>query len=166
MTRKLCRAQFVGSTRPQGPCKYESIHVAGLSPIPLRITSSNGLSPNETRFCIAGPKNAFHLLDKANYEPSSRVNLDDLSIYNEMNVAVIKGKERVSCRMTCCKIWYNRKKQHPTLYGDALRVLENTVSPSACERVLSAIKIIVTDTCSRLPNENFEDMIVTQWLTE
>ncbi len=168
MTRKLARGQFACAPRIYVQYQFQSIDAYGLAPLLQDIRSENGPNPNQPRLCISGRKQAFSLLDFADSEPSTQVDLDEISIYKELNVGTVKekGKTFLLDDFSVMKFWYNRKRRHPAIYGVALRVLTTPVSSSASERVFSALKLIVSDTRSHLSNDTLEYVIVIRSLTK
>ncbi len=146
----------------------QSIDVDGLAPISREIRSENGPNSNPPHLCISGRKRAFSLLDFADSELSTQVDLDEISIYNELNVGAVKEKGNTFLQddVSVTKFWYNRKKQHPAMYGVASRVFATPVSSSASERAFSAPKLIVSETCSRLSNNTLEGIIAIRSLTQ
>lgn len=85
-----------------------------------------------------------------------------------MNLARVKGEgQRFSnVDYSVLKFWLNRNRQHPAFYVVTACVLATSVSSSATERVLPAVKLLVNESQSRLLSNILEDIIVIRSLTE
>ncbi len=92
MARKLARGQFACAPHTHVQHQSQPIDVDRMAPIARDIRREHGPNPNPPHSCISGRERAFSILDFADSEPSTQVDLDELSIYNEMNIRAVKEK--------------------------------------------------------------------------
>ncbi len=118
MTHKLARSQFACALHTDVQYQPQSFDVDGLAPTSQYIRIGNGPNPNPLHLCISGRNREFALLDFADSEPSSQFDLDEISIYNEVNSGAIKEKKETFLldEFSIIKFWYNRKRQHTAMY--------------------------------------------------
>ncbi len=90
MARKLVQGQFACAPHTHVHFQSQSIDVDVLTPISQDNRSGNGPKPNPPLLCISSRKRAFNYLDFADTESSTQVDLDEISVYNEINVGTIK----------------------------------------------------------------------------
>lgn len=67
----------------------------------------------------------------------------------------------ISDHSPAVRFWYDKRENVPALCGVSCRVHATPVSPSASERVFSALKLVVTDSGSRMRSENVQNVIVS-----
>ena len=119
-------------------------------------------SPNQVR----GKKWSFDLMECADSAPVDRRSLDEVRLYNLVQMGTIPGTRRkfIEEDYADMKSWYDRKIALPRLFAVGARIFATPVSSAASERVFSALK--VHDKSSRLTNKTIEDIIVIRSLYE
>ena len=132
------------------------------------MSSPNGLKCNSIGSSVIEKKRRSSHIDFADSGPEQNKPLDEVPVYNLMNLAHVKeeGQRFLNDDYSVLKFWFNRKRQHTALYAVAASVLATPVSSSASERYLSGVKLLVTENRSRLTSNILEDIIVIRSLTE
>ena len=107
--------------------------------------------PNQVR----GKKRSFDLMECADSAPVDRRSLDEVCLYNLVQVGTIPGTRRKFIKDDYAEMnfWYGLKTELPTLFAVAARTSATPVSSAASQRVLSALKLVVHDESSRLTNK-------------
>ncbi len=146
MTRRLTR-HFLNCTNTNDFDNGKSIESVEEPSENDECSASDGTNFSSIDSSVVGNMRTFSSLDLADSGSETSKHLDEVSVYNLMNLSQVKGdgEQFLKNEFPVFKFWYNRRRQHTTLFAVASRVLATPVSSSASIRVFSTVKLLVTD---------------------